>query len=144
MPLSALDTNGYVEILRGGPRAAAIRAALADTHVRVVVLMPVIAELLQGARRAVEERAIVQRFVEPVPFARRVAATPAEWAATGARIAAMLRAGHDPQELAQRSFWLDVHVAQLCRDRGITLLTDDGDHARIALHVRHRTAPLPT
>jgi len=142
--LSALDTNGYVEILRGGARDVAIRGALAASGTRLVVLMPVIAELLQGARRGVEERRIVQRFVEPLPANRRIAATPAEWAATGAQVAAMLRAGHDPQELARRSFWLDVHVGQLCRARGITLLTDDADHARIARHVRHRTAPLPT
>jgi predicted nucleic acid-binding protein len=142
--LSALDTNGYVEILRGGPRDAAIRAALAAAGVRLVVLMPVVAELLQGTRRPAEERVILQRFVEPVPLARRVVATPAEWAATGSRVAAMRRAGEDPRELARRSFWLDVHVAHLCRARGITLLTDDGDHARIARHVRHTTAPLPS
>jgi predicted nucleic acid-binding protein len=141
--LSALDTNGYVEILRGGPRDAAIRAALAAAGVRLVVLMPVVAALLQGTRRVAEERLILQRFVEPVPPGRRVVATPAEWAATGARVAAMVRAGEDPQRLARRSFWLDVHVAQLCRARGITLLTDDTDHARIARYVRHMTAPLP-
>ena len=144
MALSALDTNGYVEILRGGPRAAAIRTALAAAGVRLVVLMPVVAELLQGTRRVAEERVVLQRFVEPVPLPRRVVATPAEWAATGARVAAMLRAGEDPRALARRSFWLDVHIAQLCRARGITLLTDDGDHARIARHVKHETAPLPS
>jgi predicted nucleic acid-binding protein len=144
MAVSALDTNGYVEILRGGPRAATLRAALATTGVRLVVLMPVVAELLQGTRRAAEERMILQRFVEPVPLPRRVVATDVEWAATGTRVAAMLRAGEDPQALARRSFWLDVHIAQLCRARGITLLTDDADHARIARYVRHRTAPLPS
>ncbi len=143
MALSALDTNGYVEILRGGPRDATIRAALAAAGARLVVLMPVVAELLQGTRRAAEERLILQRFVEPVPPARRVAATPAEWAATGARVAATARAGEDPRQLARRSLWLDGLVAQLCRARGITLLTDDADHARIARYVRHATAPLP-
>jgi hypothetical protein len=93
--------------------------------------------------RAAEERVILQRFVAPVPLPRRVVATPADWAATGARVAAMLRAGEDRRVLARRSFWLDVHIAQLCRARGITLLTDDGVHARVARHVRHSTAPLP-
>lgn len=96
------------------------------------------------ARRTAEARVILQRFVEPVPLPRRVVATPAKWAATGARVAALLRAGEDPQELARRSFWLDLHIAQLCRARGITLLTDDSDHTRIARRVRHQTAPLPS
>lgn len=144
MPLSALDTNGYVDILRGGPRAAAIHAALGAAGTRLIVLMPVIAELLQGARRLADERTVLRRFVDPVPLSRRIAATPAEWTATGERVAAMLRAGHDPVELSRRAFWLDVHIAQLCRGRGITLLTDDEDHDRIKRHVRHRTAPLPS
>lgn len=143
MALSALDTNGYVEILRGGPREVALRSALARLGVQLVVLMPVVAELLHGTRSVADERTIQRRFVDPVPVARRVAATPAEWTATGTRVAAMVRAGHDPKELARRAFWLDVHIAQLCRTRGITLLTDDRDHERIRPYVRHAIAPLP-
>jgi predicted nucleic acid-binding protein len=143
MPLIALDTSGYVEILRGSARAAAIHAGLHVAGTHSVALMPVVAELLQGARSTAEERLIARRFVDPVPPNRRIAATPAEWARTGATIARMLRAGHDPAELARRSFWLDVHIAQLCRLRGVLLLTDDADHRRIAPYVGHRTAPLP-
>jgi predicted nucleic acid-binding protein len=144
MALCALDTNGYVEILRGGPRTTAIRTALGAAGTELVVLMPVVTELLQGARRTAEERLILHRFVDPVATGRRVVATAAEWVATGARVAAMLRAGYEAQELARRSFWLDVHIAQLCRSRGIVLLTDDADHERIAPHVGHRTRPLPS
>jgi len=143
MALIALDTNGYIELLRGSARAAAIHAGLHVAGMHVVVLMPVIAELLQGARSTREEKLIAQRFVDPVPPSRRIAATPAEWARTGATVARMLRAGHDPAELARRSFWLDIHIAQLCRHRGVLVLTDDADHRRIARYVGHRTAPLP-
>src|SRR5438105_10993044 len=97
--------------------------------------MPVISELLQGTRSTREETIVLQRFVEPVPAPRRVAATPDEWTATGRLVAKMLRAGHDPSELARRSFYLDVHLAQICRARGITLMTDAADHARIQPYV---------
>ncbi len=144
MPLRALDTNGYVEILRGGARAAAIRAALGAAGTELVVLMPVIAEVLQGARSAKEAHTLQQRIVDAVPTRRRLFASPSEWAGTGLRVADMLRAGHDPNELKQRSFWLDVHIAHLCRSRGIVLWTDDGDHKRIEPYVHHRVEPLPT
>lgn len=143
MALCALDTNGYVELLRGGPRVAAIRAAMGAAGTALVVLMPVILELQQGARTAGEERGILQRFVDAVPPARRVAPTAAEWVATGAAVAAMRRAQHDPVELARRSFFLDVLVAGVCRSRGVVLWTDDRDHARVSAHVGHRFAPLP-
>ena len=144
MPPVALDTNGYVEILRGGPRSGAIRQAIGDAGVRLVLLMPVMLELLQGAPTPRAARAVRHRLLDPVPERRRIAATAAEWAATGDLVAAMLRAGHDGTELERRSFWLDVHVAHLCRSRGITLLTDDRDHTRIRPHVGHTTRPLPT
>ncbi|HEY0780321.1 MAG TPA: PIN domain-containing protein [Gemmatirosa sp.] len=143
MALRALDTNGYVELLRGSPRAAAIRAALGGAGTDLVVLMPVMAELQQGARTTAEARALAVRFLDPVPAGRRVAADAAEWVATGARIAAMARAGHDREELTQRAFFLDVHIAQVCRARGIVLWTDDADHARLRAHVGHRVEPLP-
>jgi len=141
--LRALDTNGYVEVLRGGPRAAAIRAAMGGAGTDLVVLMPVMAELQQGARTAAEARALVLRFLDPVPASRRVAADPTEWVATGARVAAMVRAGHDPEEWARRACFLDGHVAHVCRARGIVLWTDDADHGRIRTHVGHRVEPLP-
>jgi predicted nucleic acid-binding protein len=139
----ALDTNRYVEIQRGGPNAVAIREEMAAAHGGLYVLMPVVMELLQGARNTGEARTLRQRFMDPVPEKRRVVATPAEWAATGDLVAAMTQAGHDRRELAQRAFWLDIHIAILCRARGITLLTNDGDHDRIEPYVHHRIEPLP-
>lgn len=144
MPRIAVDTSGYVEILRGGRRAAAIRDEMAAARGGLFVLMPVVMELLQGARSRAEERTLRQRFMDPVPEKRRLAATPAEWATTGDVVAAMIRAGHDENELGQRKFWIDVHIAALCRSRGITLLTNDGDHERIEPYVHHKTNPLPT
>lgn len=143
MPLRALDTNGYVEVLRGGPRAAAIRAAMGSAGTDLVVLMPVMAELQQGARTAAEAHALVSRFLDPVPAGRRVAANPAESVATGGLVATMTRAGHSAEELARRAFFLDMHLAHVCRARGVVLWTDDGDHERIRTYVGHRVEPLP-
>lgn len=143
MPTVALDTNGYVEILRGSPRASTIRAALSGRSTSTMVLMPVIAELLQGARTEADARSIRQRLVDVVPPARRIVADPAEWARTGEVVAAMKRNGHDPAELARRSFYLDVHVAVVCRARGITFLTDDQDHQRITPYTKHVVVALP-
>lgn len=64
MTLLARDTNGYVEIVQAG--------------VGFVVLMPVIAELLQGARTVKAVASLRQHFVEPVPECRRVAAMSVE------------------------------------------------------------------
>ena len=143
-PPHALDTNGYVELLRQGPRAEAVRAFAASPGARFVLLMPVMAELLQGARTPAEERTLTQRLLEPVPPGRRVAAGAAEWLATGRLAGALARAGHDPRELARRAFYLDLHIAVLCRARGITLLSDDSDHARIRPYAGHRVLPLPS
>lgn len=143
MALRALDTNGYVELLRGGPRASAIHAAAGAAGTDLVVLMAVMAELQQGTRSPSEGRALLARYLDRVPAGRRVAADPAEWVATGAVVAAMRRAGHSAEELARRAFFLDVHVAQVCRARGIVLWTDDADHARIRVHVGHQVESLP-
>ena len=143
MALRALDTNAYVELLRGGPRVGAIRAALGGVGTDLVMLMPVMSDLQQGAPTRAEARALVVRFLDPVPAGRRVTADPAEWVATGARIAAMARAGHDRESLERRAFFLDVDIAQVCRSRGIVLWTDDADHDRIRVHVGHRVEPLP-
>jgi predicted nucleic acid-binding protein len=47
-------------------------------------------------------------------------------------------------ELLRRAFYLDLHIAVLCRARGITLLSDDSDHARIRPYTGHRVLPLPS
>lgn len=41
------------------------------------------------------------------------------------------------QGLEQRNFWNDVVIAVSCRRRGVTLLSTDRDHTRIASFVGH-------
>ncbi|MEP7346096.1 MAG: hypothetical protein ABI877_12545 [Gemmatimonadaceae bacterium] len=66
MALTALGTSGYVGLVRGGPRATTIRAALGTAGTNLIVLMPVIAELLQGARTVAEDRGMLQRLVASI------------------------------------------------------------------------------
>jgi predicted nucleic acid-binding protein len=119
MPPIALDTNVYVDLLRGAPNAGAI-LSLAAASPPLVVLGPVVGELRLGA---------------PPPAD--------EWARAGATGRAMLDAGHDAGELTRRGFFVDVVVAVLCRARGVTLVTDDADHARIRAYVGHAVMAVP-
>lgn len=139
----AVDTNAYVEILRRSAHGARLLEFLSRERSRVSVLTPVVSELLQGAPNAAAQRQIVATLLEAVPPGRRVTPTLDEWLDTGRALARMAAAGHDPAELLRRSFYLDVHIAVLCRKRGVTLITADRDHARIRPHVGHTVEPYP-
>lgn len=101
-------------------------------------------ELLQGAATPKAQAHLVATLFEAVPEARRATPTADEWLDTGRALARIVGAKHDAAELAARSFYLDVHIAVVCRKRGITLVTDDQHHARIKLHVGHATQPYPS
>lgn len=96
---------------------------------------------MSGRRAA---RFALDTVVHAVPDHRRRAPTPAEWVKVGQLVSRMAAAGHDPVELRSRSFYLDLLLAMLCRERGVALVTADQDHDRIKLHLHHRTEPFPT
>lgn len=141
--LFAVDTNAYVELLRRSARGERLRALLSRERSRLVVLVPVVTELLQGARTPGEQRVVVATCYEAVPPNRRVTPTDDEWLDTGRALAHLAAGGHDPAELRQRSFYLDVQVAVVCRKRGVTLVTEDRDHDRLRGHIGHTTVPFP-
>lgn len=141
--LFAVDTNAYVEILRRSARGERLRALLSRERSRLAVLVPVVAELLQGARTPGERHVVAATLYEAVPPNRRVTPADDEWLDTGRALARLAAGGHDPAELRRRSFYLDVQVAVVCRKRGITLVTDDRDHDRLRAHIGHTTVPLP-
>ena len=141
--LLAVDTNAYVEILRRSARGERLRALLSRERSRLVVLMPVMLELLQGVRTSREERVVMETLVGAVPPNRRITPTGDEWLDTGRALARLAAGGHDPAELRQRSFFLDVQIAVLCRKRGIALVTDDRDHERLRVHVGHTVLSSP-
>lgn len=141
--LLAVDTNAYVELVRRSDRGERLREFLARERPRLAVLVPVVAELMQGARTPSEQRIIVATFYDAVPPTSRVTPTADEWLDTGRALARLAADGHDPSELRRRSFYLDVHLAVLCRKRGIVLIAADKDHARIRRYVGHAVAPYP-
>lgn len=142
-PPLALDTNAYAEIARGTPQGERLRALVSAERGRLVVLVPVVSELLQRWLDPAYHRQVLATVYEAVPAARRVAPLAADWVATGRLVAALAAAGHDPAELSRRNFYLDLHIAVVCRARGVTLVTADADHARIRPHVGHRLQAFP-
>lgn len=139
----ALDTNAYAELLRGSAAGDRLRAMAASDRSRLVVLLPVVSELLQRTDAPGYRRTIVERLLTAVPAQRRVAPTSDDWLATGEWVARLAGAGHDSAELKRRNFYVDLHVAVMCRARGITLVTADADHERLRAHVGHATRPFP-
>ena len=139
----ALDANAYGEILAGTPTGERLRALTLRERDRLVVLLPVVSELVQRVAAPRAHRAVLSVFHDPVPPQRRIAPSPADWLKVGQIVSALAAAGHDPEELRRRNFYLDLHVAVMCRARGVTLVTRDRDHERIRPHVGHRTEPFP-
>lgn len=107
------------------------------------MLLPVVSELLQRGPDPTYHRQVLATVYESVPVERRVVPSPSDSIATGKLVAALVAAGHDPSEVKRRNFYLDLHVAVVCRARGIALVTADADHARIRPYVGHRVEPFP-
>lgn len=143
MPRLAFDANAYAEILRGTPTGDRLRALATRERSRLVVLLPVVSELLQRAATPVYRKLVVDHFLTPVPEQRRVVPSPADWIATGTWVGLLAALRHDPEELKRRSFYIDLHVALMCRARGVALVTADADHVRLRAHVGHTTLPFP-
>jgi predicted nucleic acid-binding protein len=140
-----LDTQFYVDVLRGTAAGAATLRFLA-AHVAAVDFHAVVgAELLVGASDAAEAAAIRRRLVDRFKPERLLVPDAADLFAAADAIRA-LRARHgDHPEHARRNFWNDVVIAATCRRRGRVLVSRDRDHARIAAVVDHRVlTALPT
>jgi len=116
-----VDTSVWIDFFAG-----AELPALVDALERGVVVLPpvVIAELVSGARRRAERRAVAELMLELT-----IHETPPEhW----------VRVGTLRRELKDRGLSVstpDAHVAQCALDRGAPLLTRDQIFARIAEQV---------
>jgi predicted nucleic acid-binding protein len=113
------DTSVWIDFLAGRP-VPLLDDALAQA---AVVLPPiVVAELVSGARRAPDRRAI-QALVQELP----IHDTPLEhWI----RVGALRRQARDRGLSVSTP---DAHVAQCALDRDAVLLTRDAIFARLAL-----------
>jgi predicted nucleic acid-binding protein len=106
-----LDTQFYVDILRGDPTAAATIRFLA-THVAAVDLPALVgAELLIGAVDAAAATAIRQRLVDRFKPARVLVPDADDLLAAGDALRALRdRDGVHPEH-ERRNFWNDVLIA---------------------------------
>ena len=136
-PRYVLDTQFYIDVLRGTPAGAAVvqflaaRVAVVDLHALVG------AELLVGAVSAAQATGIRQRLMERFKPARLLVPDATDLLAAGDAIRLLRSRNGDHPEHAQRNFWNDVIIAVSCRRRGRVLISRDQDHARIAAVVRH-------
>ncbi len=143
----ALDTNIYIDAFRDPAAEAALlgflERALPFTFLSVVVMQ----ELAAGARTPAQVRELERSVFQPFIRRRRVFAP---------MTMAFIQSGHLLAAVAAREGWLAVHenssllndalLAASCRERGITLVTSDGDFGRFAPFLKgwHYVSPWPT
>jgi predicted nucleic acid-binding protein len=142
----ALDTNIFIDGFRTEDAQAEVFAflkrALPFTYLSAVVMQ----ELAAGARTTDAARDLQQRVFEPFERRRRVfAPSGAAFVASGRALAAV--ASREGWQLVDEnpSLLNDTLIAASCREQGITLVTKDGDFARIAPFVKgfRSAAPWP-
>ena len=142
----ALDTNIFIDGFRNEEAQSEVfvflNRALPFTYLSAVVMQ----ELAAGARSADAARDVQRGVFEPFERRQRVfAPSIAAFAESGRVLAAIAaREGwHLPDE--NPSLLNDALIAASCRERGITLITRDGDFKRLAPFVKgfHYAAPWP-
>ena len=127
-----LDTNLFVDAFRDDAAAAALdaflRRALAVTFLSSVVVQ----ELRAGARAAKAATALQRGIFAPFERRHRVVAPSAAAFKESGRILAGLavRDGADGVR-GNRSLANDTLLAASCRERGLTLVSNEGDFDRI-------------
>lgn len=133
----ALDTNIFIDGFRSEQAQADIftflNRALPFTYLSAVVMQ----ELAAGARTPRAVRDLKQGVFAPFERRRRVfAPSSAAFAESGSVLAAL--AGREGWRLFDEkpSLLNDALIAVSCRERGITLITRDGDFKRLAAFVK--------
>ena len=143
----ALDTNIFVDGFRDADAQAEVfvflNRALPFTYLSAVVMQ----ELAAGARTAEAARDLQRGIFDPFERRHRVfAPSSAAFVESGRVLAAIAAREGWPLFDEKPSLLNDALIAASCRERGITLITRDGDFTRLAQFVkgfRHAT-PWPT
>jgi len=143
----ALDTNIFIDGFRNEEAQAEVFAflnrALPFTYLSAVVMQ----ELAAGARTADAARDVQRGVFAPFERRRRVfAPSSAAFAESGRVLAAIAGREGGWQLLDEKPSLLnDALIAASCRERGITLITRDGDFKRLAPFVKgfRYAAPWP-
>jgi predicted nucleic acid-binding protein len=142
----ALDTNVFIDGFRDEDAQAEVFAflnrALPFTYLSAVVMQ----ELAAGARTAEAARDLQRGIFDPFERRRRVFAPSSGAFVESGRVLAAIAAREGwPRLDEQTSLLNDALIAASCRERGITLITRDGDFTRLAPFVKgfRHAAPWP-
>ena len=141
-----LDTNIFIDGFRNEEAQTEVFAflnrALPFTYLSAVVMQ----ELAAGARTADAARDLQRGIFEPFARRQRVFAPSSAAFVESGRVLAALAAREGWQRLDDRPSLLnDALIAASCRERGMTLITRDGDFKRLAPFVKgfRYAAPWP-
>ena len=142
-----LDTNIFIDSFRSEEAQAEVFAflnrALPFTYLSAVVMQ----ELSAGARSADAARDVQRGVFDPFERRRRVFAPSSAAFVESGRVLAAVAASEGWQLVDEKpSFLNDALIAASCRERGITLITRDGDFKRLAPFVKgfRYASPWPT
>ena len=142
-----LDTNIFIDGFRSEEAQAEVFAflnrALPFTYLSAVVMQ----ELSAGARSADAARDVQRGVFDPFERRRRVFAPSSAAFVESGRVLAAVAASEGWQLVDEKpSFLNDALIAASCRERGITLITRDGDFKRLAPFVKgfRYASPWPT
>jgi len=143
----ALDTNIFIDGFRNEEAQAEVFAflnrALPFTYLSAVVMQ----ELAAGARTADAARDVQRGVFAPFERRRRVFAPSSAAFADSGRVLVAIAAREGWQLLDEKPSLLnDALIAASCRERGITLITRDGDFKRLAPFIKgfRYATPWPT
>lgn len=129
----ALDTNVFIDAFRDAAAEASLLAfldrALPYTFLSAVVMQ----ELEAGARTPEQARELERSVFRPFLRRHRVFAPTATAFVTSGRVIAAVAAREGWQAIHDNPSLLnDALLAASCRERGITLITQDADFDRLA------------
>lgn len=142
----ALDTNVFIDGFRTQEAQADVFAFLNRALPFMFLNAVVMQELAAGARSTQAARDVQQGVFEPFERRGRVFAPSSAAFAESGRVIAAVAAREGWQLLDDNpSLFNDALIAVSCRERGITLITRDGDFKRLSPLVRgfHYAAPWP-
>ena len=133
----AFDTNIFIDGFRKEEAQADVFAflnrALPFTYLSAVVMQ----ELAAGARTAEASRDLQRGVFDPFERRQRVFAPSSVAFAESGRVFGAIAAREGWHQLDEKPSLLnDALIATSCRERGITLITKDGDFKRLASLVR--------
>lgn len=140
----AFDTNIFIDAFRDEAAEAAMLAflerALPFTFLSAVVMQ----ELAAGARTAAQARKLDQVVFNPFRRRQRVFAPSPEVFVASGRLLAQLAMREGWEKVREKPSLLnDALIAVSCRERGITLITQDGDFARFRPFLKRWTDAPP-